>query len=173
MRGHDDGRPAWSRRQWMGGVGAALAAGTGMTGVRTPAAQRTDTTPPSQPLDVSQFEPHSMLRVPETTVPKARYPVIDIHAHLTFRAERAAGVPKGEAVTVLAPASELLPVMDRRNVRTMVNLTGGTGAGLATSVREFQSAHPGRFLTFTEPSWTIARPTPVSPGAGRRHRARA
>jgi predicted TIM-barrel fold metal-dependent hydrolase len=155
MREHDDGRPAWSRRQWMGGVGA-LAAGTGMTGLRTPAAQRTDTTPPPQPLDVSQFEPRSMLRVPETTVPKARYPVIDIHAHLTFRAERAAGVPTGEAVTVLAPASELLPVMDRRNVRTMVNLTGGTGAGLATSVREFQSAHPGRFLTFTEPSYDRA-----------------
>jgi predicted TIM-barrel fold metal-dependent hydrolase len=146
--------PAWSRRRWMSGVAAAFAAGTRLRG-GADRSQRTDASAP-QPLDITQYEPRSMLRVPESAVPRARYPVIDIHTHLTFRTERAAGVPAGDAVSVLAPASELLPVMDRRNVQTMVNLTGGTGAGLAQSVREFQSAHPGRFLTFTEPAYDRA-----------------
>jgi predicted TIM-barrel fold metal-dependent hydrolase len=44
--------------------------------------------------------------------------------------------------------------MDRRGVRTMVNLTGGTGEGLSRTIAQFDRAHPGRFLTFTEPSWT-------------------
>jgi predicted TIM-barrel fold metal-dependent hydrolase len=83
-------------------------------------------------------------------VDRSRFPVIDIHAHLTF-----AGDP-ADRVKVLAPPGELLPVMDRRNIRTMVNLTGGRGAGLAEAVRTFDRAHEGRFLTFTEPWWQRA-----------------
>ena len=68
--------------------------------------------------------------------------------------------------------------MDRKNVRMMVNLTGGTGAGLAKSIARFEGAHPGRFATFTEPSYGAfkdpatrrSRPTPSS---RRRRRARA
>jgi len=44
--------------------------------------------------------------------------------------------------------------MDRVNLATMVNLTGGVGAGLEQSIQRYQTAHPGRFLTFTEPRWT-------------------
>jgi predicted TIM-barrel fold metal-dependent hydrolase len=153
MKQRTDGGSGWSRRQWIGGIGAALAAGAGVraVGAEASAAQRRTAGAP-QPLDISQFEPRSMLRVTETSVPRARYPVIDIHTHLTFSESRTGN----GAVQVLAPPPELLPVMDRRNLRTMVNLTGGTGAGLATSVREFQAAHPGRFLTFTEPSYARA-----------------
>src|SRR5438552_897987 len=50
----------------------------------------------------------------------------------------------------------MLEVMDGKNVRTMVNLTGGNGAGLEKTIRYYEGAAPGRFLTFTEPSW--ARP---------------
>ena len=156
----------WSRRQMLAGVGALAVGAAAHDGEGEPrsgrdlgveaagASQRSAAGAP-QPLDLREFQPRSMLRVPESSVPRARYPVIDIHTHLTFRA-RDAGVPRSDAVKVLAPASELLPVMDRRNLRTMVNLTGGTGAGLATSVREFQTAHPGRFVTFTEPLYDRA-----------------
>ncbi len=44
--------------------------------------------------------------------------------------------------------------MDRTNVRTMVNLTGGFGQGLTDTIARFDRAHPGRFLTFTEPRWS-------------------
>ena len=154
MRQRMDGT-SWSRREWIGGMAAALAAGTVIPrdadGSGLPVQRPEASTP--QPLDIAQFQPRSMLRVPETSVPRAKYPVIDIHTHLTFQERSGAAAPGSHAIRVLAPASELLPVMDRRNLRTMVNLTGGTGAGLATSVREFQAAHPGRFLTFTEPSY--------------------
>jgi len=43
--------------------------------------------------------------------------------------------------------------MDRKNVKTMVNLTGGTGAALEKSIQHFEKAAPGRFVTFVEPSW--------------------
>jgi predicted TIM-barrel fold metal-dependent hydrolase len=49
--------------------------------------------------------------------------------------------------------------MDRKGVRTMVNLTGGVGEGLVEVRREFDEAHPGRFISFTEPSWNhVASP---------------
>src|SRR5260221_12898108 len=43
--------------------------------------------------------------------------------------------------------------MDRKNIKIMVNLTGGSGKGLEEAVQRFQQPHPDRFLTFTEPSW--------------------
>jgi predicted TIM-barrel fold metal-dependent hydrolase len=46
--------------------------------------------------------------------------------------------------------------MDRTNVRTMVNLTGGYGAGLSEAIGKLSQAHPGRFVVFTEPAWVNA-----------------
>jgi hypothetical protein len=43
--------------------------------------------------------------------------------------------------------------MDRRNIRTLVNLTGGVGSGLAETVRGFDNVHRGRFVTYTEPTY--------------------
>jgi predicted TIM-barrel fold metal-dependent hydrolase len=94
-----------------------------------------------------------MLKVPSTRVPRARFPVIDFHTHLGFRAAGTGGVPQGEEMKFLAPSSELLQVMDRVNLRMMVNLTGGVGSGLQQSIQRYQTAHPGRFLTFTEPQY--------------------
>jgi predicted TIM-barrel fold metal-dependent hydrolase len=95
-----------------------------------------------------------MLHVPSHPVERARFPVIDIHTHLAFSLKSEKGVAMGEERKFLASAEELLEVMDRKNIRTMVNLTGGTGAGLAKSVKRYDQAYPGRFLTFTEPLWS-------------------
>src|SRR5690606_35048302 len=59
----------------------------------------------------------------------------------------------GVGIRARAKPEDLLPTMDRRNIRTMVNLTGGVGAGLAEAIATWQQAHPGRFVVFTEPSW--------------------
>ena len=139
-----------TRRTWLGGLGAGLAAWRArptaaatpeQAGVQGPAA--TDGA-----LPLTEFRPRSMLHVPETSVPRARYPVIDVHTHLTFRGRSA-----GQPVRRLAEPGDLLRAMDAKNVKTMVNLTGGAGAGLAESIAGFDGAHPGRFITFTEPSF--------------------
>jgi predicted TIM-barrel fold metal-dependent hydrolase len=43
--------------------------------------------------------------------------------------------------------------MGRRNIRAMVNLTGGYDQGLAEVVSKYDQAFPGRFITFTEPCY--------------------
>ena len=104
-------------------------------------------------LPIDEFEPKSTLHVSESHIERARYPVIDVHTHLSFSTKSQKGVSVGPERRFLATADELLSVMDRRNLRAMVNLTGGFGSGLDQSVARFDSAHPGRFYSFTEPSY--------------------
>jgi len=94
-----------------------------------------------------------MLHTAESKVPRSRYPVIDVHTHLSFRAKLVNGVGIGDSMDFLTTPEKTLPVMDRKNVRMMVNLTGGAGAGLEEAIEKFQRSHPGRFVTFTEPLW--------------------
>lgn len=117
-----------------------------------------------KPLDVTEFEPRSMLAVKETRVERARFPVIDIHTHISFAAKSAGSVPVSAARRFLAAPADLLLVMDAKNLRTMVNLTGGYAEGLADCVAKYDKAHPGRFLTFTEPMFAEA----VKPGYPRK-----
>jgi predicted TIM-barrel fold metal-dependent hydrolase len=122
-------------------------------------AQRRGAAPPAQrsaALDLHDFAPRSMLKVSSTRVPRARVPAIDFHSHFGFTAASAAGVPQGEQTRFLAPPGELLAVMDRVNLRMMVNLTGGVGRGLEDGLQQYQRAHPERFVTFTEPRWSHA-----------------
>jgi predicted TIM-barrel fold metal-dependent hydrolase len=94
-----------------------------------------------------------MLHVPETKVSRARYPVIDIHTHLSFAAKSVNGVGIGETVKYLATPEAALALMDRKNIRVMVNLTGGVGKGLDETIERFRKPYPDRFVVFTEPWW--------------------
>lgn len=124
----------------------------GAAGASLPAGAQT-----SKPgLDLRDFQPRSMLHVPETKVPRARFPVIDIHTHLSFAAKSAKGVAMSEQRVWLGQPGETLQVMDRKNLRMLVNLTGGMGSGLRDTVAKFDHAHPGRFLSFTEPWYSRA-----------------
>ncbi len=100
------------------------------------------------PLDIGDFQPRSMLHVKETTVERAKFPVIDVHTHLSRS--------RGEQVSFAVPPEELIAVMDRRGIRTLVNLTGGFGRPLAETVEKLDRKYPGRFYTFTEPAWSRA-----------------
>ena len=106
-------------------------------------------------LRLKDFKPRSMLRVPQTHIERPRFPVIDVHAHLTWSKNVRNGVSVGEEITVFTTPEDLLPVMDRKDVRTLVNLTGGVGKGLEESIRLFDQTAPGRFLTLTEPSFAL------------------
>ena len=78
-----------------------------------------------------------MLHAARTEIRGPRYPVIDIHTHLSWSAQVRSGVATGEPRRFFAQAQDLLPVMDAMQVRLMVNLTGGkpsmalTGGALA------------------------------------------
>ncbi|MES2219788.1 MAG: amidohydrolase family protein [Acidobacteriota bacterium] len=102
-------------------------------------------------LRLEDYEPHSMLRVPETHVARAKYPVIDIHTHITFAKVDKNGVALSAARDYAATPQELLAVMDRKNLRSMVNLTGGYGSGLKETVARYDRAYRDRFYTMTEP----------------------
>ena len=146
----------WSRRMWLRG---ALAAVTGSPALASSASLLAEPRIPSREgpaprtLDLSEFQPRSMLHVPETKVPRAKFPVIDIHTHLSFQAEYQNGVPVGEKMHYPAPPEEILAVMDRKNIRMLVDLTGGHGQGLVEAIGKWQTAYPGRFLVFTQPWW--------------------
>jgi predicted TIM-barrel fold metal-dependent hydrolase len=107
-------------------------------------------------LSLDDFVPKSALHVPEHRVDRPCFPVIDFHTHLTWSGRTADGPTDAEAITTIAPAADLLAVMDRKSVTRMVNLTGGRGAGLTDTIARFDGSHPGRFLTFTEPWWSRA-----------------
>ena len=139
-----------NRRQWMGALGATALAGT--------AGKAQEQAKKARPqgkmiLELKDFQPKSALHVPETRISRSRFPVIDIHTHLCFSAVDKNGVSLSEKRQYLTTPEEALPIMDRKNLRTLVNLTGGYGAGLEEAIRKFQTAHPGRFLTFTEPRY--------------------
>jgi predicted TIM-barrel fold metal-dependent hydrolase len=149
---HEDGkhRSWWTRRGWLsaagtGLVGATLSGreadgGAASTGGQAPAAAQI----PRLPLD--EFQPKSMLHVSETPVPRARFPVIDFHTHVSRR----------RAQRPVVPPAELVKTMDAVNLHTMVNLTGGVGEELATTITTFDRAFPRRFVSMTEPAWTRA-----------------
>jgi len=146
-----------NRRRWMGSISAAFLAATANTSGKSseatgPAATQ-DSPPGRTHLELSDFQPRSMLHVPESKVARARFPVIDIHTHISWAASSKNGVFLGEKMQYLAEPEELLQVMNRKNLRTMVDLTGGIGEGLKETIRKYQSAHPGRFIAFTEPWW--------------------
>src|ERR1041384_6079534 len=141
-----------NRREWLYGVGlAAGASAVSHIGVADAAAAKTP--PKPKPLDLSQFEPKSMLQVHETQVDKSMFPVIDFHTHISGSVKSKNGVELAAERQYLGTPKECLDVMDTSNMRAMVNLTGGYGKGLADAVNKFDRAYPGRFYTFTEPSY--------------------
>ena len=143
------------RRRWLENLGLYVIAG-GLPSSRSGTQLKSPEGAGKMKLELADFQPKSMLHVPETKVPRSRYPLIDIHTHLSIRAKSVNGVGVGERMEFLSTPETLLPVMDRKNIRIMVNLTGGSGKGLSEAVKRFQQPHPDRFLTFTEPTWERA-----------------
>jgi predicted TIM-barrel fold metal-dependent hydrolase len=147
------------RRQWLRGLGLTLgvAAQAGASAhALAPATEekKGQQSSAGQPLPLSEYEPKSMLHVRETRVERARFPAVDIHTHITFSAKSQNGVELAAERSYLGTSDFLLPVMDRKNVRAMVNLTGGYDQGLVEVVSKFDRSFPGRFYSFTEPCYS-------------------
>ena len=139
------------RRQWLGMMGATL---IGRPGKPARAAEPNPAEAPRNKgshIYLSEFQPKSMLKVPVTQIERAKFPVIDVHTHMSFAAVNTKGVPMSEKMKFLAEPADVLAVMDRRNIHTLVDLTGGFGQGLVDTVQKFHVPHPDRFIIFTEP----------------------
>jgi uncharacterized protein len=100
---------------------------------------------PSPDLLLKDFKPVPTLHVPETSVERARFPVIDVHSHLN---------DAGAILRPHASAQEVVQWMDRRNVRQIVILSGGWGDRLQRVIDAMVKPFPGRFVVFTQPDWT-------------------
>jgi len=91
--------------------------------------------PRAQDLGIRQYKPKSMLVVAQHPVPRAKYPVIDIHSHhWNLNADRWATVVRE---------------MDTLNLRILVNLSGGSGARLLQNLSVVASSPaPTRMVQF-------------------------
>jgi predicted TIM-barrel fold metal-dependent hydrolase len=113
----------------------------------TPGAAESSATPKDLPL--REYQPKSMLHTTVTNIDRARYPLIDFHSHLTWSGE----LKNIDRTTLNGNVNDFLGVMDRRNIRMMVNLTGGYDNGLKHAIELLSTPHPDRFAVFTEPWW--------------------
>ncbi len=95
----------------------------------------------SDRLFLEDFEPRSTLVVPEHRVPRAAFPVVDAHNHLTHRGW-------GDH-----DPAQLVQDMDAANVATVVNLSGSYGDALKRNLERFDQGYPGRFATFCNVDW--------------------
>ena len=135
------------RRRDLFAAGATAAAGLAGADAR---AQVENTSVKGAPLPLQQYEPKSMLHTRETRVARAKFPVMDFHTHITYSDTMGGDDSK---ITFNATAEELLAVMDRKNIRIMVDSTGGYGRGLEKTLAALPKKHPDRFIVFTEPWW--------------------
>ena len=89
-----------------------------------------------QKLAFEDYDPKSTLVVAEHPRTRAKYPFIDIHNHQRARDMSAADVDK------------LVADMDRIGLAVMVNLSGGSGAGLQQGLANLKGRYPKRFVAF-------------------------
>jgi len=128
------------RRCWLQNLASAFVAGRFSPIRRSPSSPEPESAGKS--LQLKDFEPRSMLHVPENKVPRSRYPLIDVHTHLSHKAKEIKGVGIGETMRHSATADAVLPLMDRKNIRMMVNLTGAVGKGLEGGRLEISEGLP-------------------------------
>lgn len=95
----------------------------------------------AQELSVEEWQPRSTLVVDQHPVPKAKFPVVDVHSH--HRSSTDAG-----------RLSQIVRDMDSLNLAVLVNLSGGFGDRLRMTVRNFRQRHPGRFAVFANPDFS-------------------
>ena len=119
----------------------------GTTLVRVALCQAPESPPPS----IVDYRPQSALVVEEHPVPKAKFPVVDIHSHTG---------PTPETI------DQLIQEMDVMNIRVLNNLSGGFGSELKQRVDYIRSTqYVDRFTVFAN---GLDRFRDVEAGYGRR-----
>src|SRR5437870_4638015 len=92
--------------------------------------------PELKPPTIREFKPKSTLVTPQHPVPRAKFPVIDIHSH------QSTPISAGEYDRVMKG-------MDENNLQVLVNLSGGWGDRLRQGVDALRaSRHKDRMVLF-------------------------
>ena len=138
------------RWAWVAGVLLALAV---VVSVIVAQAQRGRGRQSGEPaLSVEDYTPRSTLVVEANPVPRARFPVVDVHSHHWpgFSSRR---------------LDEIAAEMDALNLAVLVNLSGGSGATLQGCIDTVaESRHPTRMVCFANLDFRGG----VGPGFGER-----
>lgn len=153
-----------SRRRFLGNVAASVLVSQGCSGSveRAEAGVVAAQAPPDKPatkLALEDFQPRSMLVVPEHPTPRARFPVIDVHTHVSrlFGQQRVRDPQVPASAAVFKHLDGIVGVMDQLNIQTLNNLTGGYGETLKQYVSDLQKRYPGRFLNCVQPAYEKIR----------------
>ncbi|MBI2680317.1 MAG: amidohydrolase family protein [Candidatus Solibacter usitatus] len=102
-------------------------------------------------ITLPEFQPKSTLRVAEHPVDRAKFPVIDVHTHL-FSLGRKVDPASADSAELLR---QIAAWMDHCNLRTLINLTGGTSETIPAILKAF-TPFGGKFKTAAEPTWARA-----------------
>jgi predicted TIM-barrel fold metal-dependent hydrolase len=106
--------------------------------------------PELKPPTIREYKPKSQLVVPQHPVPRAKYPVIDIHSHQS---------------TPISPGDfdRVMKGMEENNLRILVNLSGGSGDRLRQGVEALRaSKYKDRMVLFANVNFREG----VGPGFG-------
>jgi predicted TIM-barrel fold metal-dependent hydrolase len=105
--------------------------------------------PEFQPPTIREYKPKSTLVVPQHPVPRAKFPVIDIHSH------QSTPISPGEFDRVMKG-------MEENNLRVLVNLSGSSGSRLRQGVDALRaSKYKDRMVLFANLNFSG-----VGPGFG-------
>ena len=104
-------------------------------------------------LLLKDFAPQSMLQAAVHEVPRAKFPVIDVHNHVND----AVGINGAEI-----PPAEVIRRMDAANIQKIVILTGLWGDKLQTVIDKMVKPYPGRFIVFTQIDYSKIDDTDVA-----------
>ncbi len=100
---------------------------------------------------ITDYKPKSTLVVPEHAVPRAKFPVVDIHGH-------------PPALVSPQTIQTVLDAMDKLNIQVMVQANGASGDRLKQQLDGIAaSGHTDRFAMFTSVNWGS-----IGPGFGAR-----
>lgn len=100
---------------------------------------------------ITDYKPKSTLVVPEHLVPRAKFPVVDIHGH-------------PPALVSPQTIQTVLDAMDKLNIQVMVQANGASGDRLKQQLDGIAaSGYTDRFAMFTSVNWSS-----IGPGFGAR-----
>lgn len=115
---------------------------TGLTGPRLPADEPPLDGRDGRDLVLRLFRPQPALKTPQHSIPRARFPVVDVHTHFRVRTRQSA-----EA------RDAYVELMDRNGIALCASMDGGWGDAFTEHADHLWSQHRDRFVIFANVDW--------------------